>query len=329
MPVFYRVSVLCDRLSLVYLLLDSWGLPAYTEGTLIALIIYSHGSVLCGAGEALDAHVTRLKLAFDWVNIGYLNYSEPRFAETAEAAIAAGATTIIVVPYLLISGYFVQKALPEILNPIKEAHPNIEFIVAEALNVDTLLADAVIEAAKTGVGTTHWDDRLLHVQQSCRPHVDCPFYGTHQCPLVPGYGEPLPLTSLTQAKPATPAPLPLTSETHLLVMVHGTPRPVANNDMFTVIEQVKERGIFAHVEIGFMECNEPTIPEAIDNCVATGATQIVAVPYFVHAGTHVCQDLPELLREGQERYPSVSFALGNYIGLSENLTQLLIKRAKA
>jgi sirohydrochlorin ferrochelatase len=112
-------------------------------------------------------------------------------------------------------------------------------------------------------------------------------------------------------------------------MVHGTPRPVANRDMFAVIEQVREQGIFAHVEVGFMECNQPTIPEAIDNCVARGATQIVAVPYFVHAGTHVCQDLPELLRAGQEKYPNVSFAMGNYIGLSEKLTELLAQRAKA
>ena len=289
-----------------------------------AIILYSHGSVLCGAGEALDAHLERLRPHFEGIGIGYLNYSEPRFAVAAEAAIAAGATKIIVVPYLLISGYFVQKALPEVLNPVKEKHPDVEFVVAEALNFDELLADSVIEAAQTGVGESHWDDRLIHVQKSCRPHVDCPFYGTSACPLVPGYGDPLPIVAKTNSPREI---LALTPQTHLLVMVHGTPRPVANTDMFRVVERVKERAVFAHVEVGFMECNEPTIPEAIDRCVANGARQIVAVPYFVHAGTHVCQDLPELLREGQAKYPSVVFAMGDYIGLSERLTELLIARA--
>jgi sirohydrochlorin ferrochelatase len=293
-----------------------------------SLILYSHGSVLCGAGEALDAHVARLKRHFERVDIGYLNYSEPRFAVAAEAAIAAGATKIIVAPYLLISGYFVQKALPEVLNPVRDAHPEVEFIVAEALNFDELLAEAVIEAARTGVEAAHWEDRLLQVQKSCRPHVDCPLYGTNACPLVPGYGDPLALLFPTPPATLPRTPVLLTPETHLLVMVHGTPRPVANADMFRVVEEIRERGVFTRVEVGFMECNEPSIPEAIEVCVVNGAQQIIAVPYFVHAGTHVCQDLPELLREGQARHLSVRFALGDYIGLSERLTELLCKRAK-
>ncbi len=85
----------------------------------------------------------------------------------------------------------------------------------------------------------------------------------------------------------------------LLVMVHGTPRPEANTDMFRVVEELKARpdaaARFPIVEVGFMECNEPAIPEAIDRCVDAGATRVVAVPYFIHAGTHVADDLPTLL----------------------------------
>jgi len=119
----------------------------------------------------------------------------------------------------------------------------------------------------------------------------------------------------------------------LLVMVHGTPRPEANTDMFRVVEDLRNRpdaaDRFPVVEVGFMECNEPTIPEAIDRCVHAGATRVVAVPYFIHAGTHVADDLPTLLEEAQERHPGVEFALGDYIGLSPRLTDLLADRAAA
>jgi hypothetical protein len=50
-----------------------------------ALILFSNGSLLCGAGEALEAHAARLRERgdYDLVAVGYLNYSEPLFAETA------------------------------------------------------------------------------------------------------------------------------------------------------------------------------------------------------------------------------------------------------
>lgn len=117
----------------------------------------------------------------------------------------------------------------------------------------------------------------------------------------------------------------------LLVLVHGSPRPIANADMFRVVETLKARpeasARFPIVEVGFMECNEPDIPEAIARCIAAGATRVVAVPYFLHTGTHVCDDLPTLLEEAREKYPTVEFRMGDYIGLSPRLTDLLAERA--
>src|SRR4051794_11363351 len=97
-----------------------------------ALILFSHGSLLCGAGEALEAHAARLRArgAFDLVAIGYLNYSEPTFDEAAEMTISAGANRIIIAPYFLVPGYFVNKSLPEAVAPVRAAHPEIEFVIA-------------------------------------------------------------------------------------------------------------------------------------------------------------------------------------------------------
>lgn len=118
-------------------------------------------------------------------------------------------------------------------------------------------------------------------------------------------------------------------KTALLVMVHGSPRPVANEEMFRVVARVQERGVFDLVAVGFMECNEPMISDAIDACVAQGAGKIVAVPYFLHTGTHVADDLPTLLEAAQSRHPRVEFALGRYLGASPRLTDILADRAAA
>lgn len=114
----------------------------------------------------------------------------------------------------------------------------------------------------------------------------------------------------------------------LLVMVHGSPRPIANEEMFRVVEIVKRRGVYPIVEVGFMECNAPDIPEAIDACVAQGARRILAVPYFLHTGNHVADDLPALLEAAMERHPDVEFRMGRYLGALPNLTDILEDRIR-
>jgi len=113
----------------------------------------------------------------------------------------------------------------------------------------------------------------------------------------------------------------------LLVMVHGTPRPESNAEMFRVVDEVKSRGVYAIVRVGFMECNEPSIPEAIEECLREGATSVVAVPYFLHTGTHVADDLPTLIEEAQAQHPKVKFTMGRYIGPSPRITEILEERA--
>ena len=112
----------------------------------------------------------------------------------------------------------------------------------------------------------------------------------------------------------------------LLIMVHGTPRPQSNGDMFEVVEMVRQTQTFARVEVGFMECNEPTIPDAIATLAGAGAQKIVAVPYFLHTGTHVADDLPTLLEAAQTQYPHIEFLMGDYLGHDEIMADVLAAR---
>jgi len=117
------------------------------------------------------------------------------------------------------------------------------------------------------------------------------------------------------------------TKTALLVMVHGSPKPEANEEMYRVVDIVRARGMFDIVEVGFMECNEPSIPEAIESAIAQGVARVVAVPYFLHTGKHVADDLPTLLDEANRRHPAVEFAMARYIGTSPRLTEILADRA--
>lgn len=152
-----------------------------------ALILFSHGSVLCGAGEAIDAHAERLRARGEWdrVAVGYLNYSDPPFLETVDRLAAEGATRILVVPYFLVAGYFVQVDLPRCLAEARAAHPDITFTVADALRHDTGLADALLDAAIHARPPERWREPLERAAGSCRARRECPLYATPDCPRVP------------------------------------------------------------------------------------------------------------------------------------------------
>ena len=157
-----------------------------------ALILFSHGSLLCGAGEALAAHAAELRNAgnFSPVEIGYLNYSEPSFAQAVDKCAEAGATRIVVAPYFLISGFFITKSLPEKIAEAQAAHPGITFVVGEAFNFHETLADAIWESATTAKEQNGWRDPLKAAAAVCRPFPECPLYGTPACPKVPALPPP-------------------------------------------------------------------------------------------------------------------------------------------
>ncbi len=112
----------------------------------------------------------------------------------------------------------------------------------------------------------------------------------------------------------------------LLVLVHGSPRPVANNDMYAVVNVVRQQGQFAIVEVGFIDCNLPTIPQAIEVCVAAGAERVIAVPYFLHTGNHVINDLPAMLEAAQARHPGIEFLMGDILGNDALLAEVIHER---
>ena len=149
-----------------------------------AVILFSHGSLLCGAGEALDAHAEGLRKSGIWpvVAVGYMNYSQPTFLEAVQVCADAGADTIIVVPYFLVPGFFVKKTLPERIVEARLLFSDLRFEVAPALGFDERLADAILQSAADPLGPEEWRGDLASAARGCRAIPECPLYGTSKCP---------------------------------------------------------------------------------------------------------------------------------------------------
>lgn len=149
-----------------------------------AIILFSHGSVLCGAGQNLFELADRLRDrgVAPIVEVGYLNYSEPSFADTFRRSVEQGATQLTVMPYFLVAGKFVREDLPKAIDAAKAEFPHVEVEIADAIRFHPLLADALLACADRAVAPSAWRDTKAQAAAFCRNSPRCPLNGTDDCP---------------------------------------------------------------------------------------------------------------------------------------------------
>jgi len=81
------------------------------------------------------------------------------------------------------------------------------------------------------------------------------------------------------------------------------------------------------VEHAFLELTEPSIPQGIDKCASRGVARLYVLPYFLAAGRHVREDIPEAVKQGRDRHPQMTITVLSHIGQSESMLDLIIAMA--
>jgi sirohydrochlorin ferrochelatase len=148
-----------------------------------AIILFSHGSVLCGAERNVLAVAQRMREsgAAPIVEVGFINYTEPAFADAVARCVQQGATRIVVAPYFLVAGKFVTRELPGEIAQARKKHPSIEFAVAEVVGFHELLADAILSSAEGARPPAAHSETLREASGWCREDPKCPLYGSNVC----------------------------------------------------------------------------------------------------------------------------------------------------
>lgn len=79
-----------------------------------------------------------------------------------------------------------------------------------------------------------------------------------------------------------------------------------------------------------MELAEPTIQQAVDACVAAGASKVIVAPYFLSRGRHIQDDIPALVAVAQENLnmqnKKVDVVIADPIGIDPLMAQLIENR---
>jgi sirohydrochlorin cobaltochelatase len=111
----------------------------------------------------------------------------------------------------------------------------------------------------------------------------------------------------------------------VILIGHGSRAEGADDDMERIAEGLRERcgGI---VETCRMAGRGVLFAEAFESCVARGAKEIIVLPYFLHFGIHLREDIPEILRENAAKHPEVRLVMGRHLGFDDAIVDLVAKR---
>ena len=115
----------------------------------------------------------------------------------------------------------------------------------------------------------------------------------------------------------------------LVLIAHGSRRQASNQEVLDLASRLRQPAgnHYQLIKAGFLEIAEPSIPEAIETCIKSGATSIVVVPYFLAAGRHVAEDIPHIVKPVAERHPQVTIRISEHIGMSDSMTRLILDSA--
>jgi sirohydrochlorin ferrochelatase len=118
------------------------------------ILIVDHGSVKAEANEMLPEMAELIqRLAGEEVVVrhAHMELSDPDIAEGFADCVNAGATEVIVFPYMLSPGKHSTGDIPRMVAAAAKSFPNVAFSVTPAFGLHEKLAEVVLERAGVGV----------------------------------------------------------------------------------------------------------------------------------------------------------------------------------
>ncbi len=117
---------------------------------------------------------------------------------------------------------------------------------------------------------------------------------------------------------------------HLLLIAHGSRRESSNDEIRALACRLQEAsGPFSSVSCAFLEIAEPSITDGLRGLISNGVNKILVLPYFLSAGRHVSDDIPNEVQQIREAHPEIDIKIAHYFGFNKQIDQLLMAQAIA
>jgi len=112
-----------------------------------------------------------------------------------------------------------------------------------------------------------------------------------------------------------------------ILFAHGSRDPLWSLPIEAVARRMREINAAHRVECAFLELTAPDLPSAVQELVATGASEITIVPMFLGVGRHAREDLPLLMAALAQAHRQIRFHLQPAIGEDPRVLELMARIA--
>lgn len=112
----------------------------------------------------------------------------------------------------------------------------------------------------------------------------------------------------------------------LIIVAHGSKVKTSNDEIKTIVDRIKSnlQNNELLVFYSFLELSEPSIFISINKAIAQGCKTIKIFPYFLAAGKHVKEDIPNEIKRFKKKYPEINFTLLPHIGECKGIENLIL-----
>ncbi|MBK9578993.1 MAG: CbiX/SirB N-terminal domain-containing protein [Fibrobacteres bacterium] len=111
----------------------------------------------------------------------------------------------------------------------------------------------------------------------------------------------------------------------LVLLGHGSRAPGASQAMERIAQVLRTRRQ-ERIEVAHMELAQPSLTDVLDRLHGDGIRHVVLVPYFLHHGVHLREDIPGILDEVRARLPDLEIAMAPHLGYDDALVDVVERR---
>ena len=114
-----------------------------------------------------------------------------------------------------------------------------------------------------------------------------------------------------------------------IILSHGSRKKESNQEIISLVKDIEQRlgQQFSMTTHAFVQFAKPGFEEQVEDLVQRGATTIVVFPFFISAGGHVQNDVPELVNAAKSRHPDIDFRVMDHLGKIEGVRDVIAKEA--
>ena len=120
-----------------------------------ALLVIAHGSRNPHSDLEIRDLVSKVSSQtdeYDAVDIAYLELIQPDIPATVRKLVERGATSIVALPYFLAKGNHVSADIPEIIEQVRQEHPQIDIDLVPHIGINPQMPQFITEHLRAHAG---------------------------------------------------------------------------------------------------------------------------------------------------------------------------------